>query len=412
MIETKGLSIQSRVLDRQIEADNEAFQAVLKRLNEESSQARSQPVFIQVVDSASPAFKVKPKPVQVIAIAVFLSLAAAAATIFLLASLDTSFKSVDELESVLGLQVLAAIPQYEMTPAAKKSKAHADGPSVALPLLDDPYSAASEAYRTLRAALLLHEDEGHSILVTSAVPEEGKSTTSLSLAISMAQRGTRTVLIEADLRKPVMQKRLLGEEDHRGLSDFLSDQADFDEIVQETPVPNLYVITAGRVNKNSGELLLRRPRVEKMLQLARGQFEQVIVDSAPLLAVSDTLTIAKHFKSSRWWSARIKRLAAWSSAEWICSSACARARWRGHEHDSARKCLLLLRLQRRCWQGIRSGAPAKQGVRAIPEKTGFGEWWTLGTRVPAGSIHGGPPSRRPRLAGFIRSESASLPGAV
>jgi Mrp family chromosome partitioning ATPase len=93
-----------------------------------------------------------------------------------------------------------------------------------------------------------------------------------------------------------MQKRLLGEEDHRGASDFLSDQADFDEIVQQTPIPNLFVITAGRVNKSSGELLLRRPRVEKLLQLARGQFEQVIVDSAPLLAVSDTLTIARHFK--------------------------------------------------------------------------------------------------------------------
>jgi capsular exopolysaccharide synthesis family protein len=294
VIDTKSLSIQSKVLERQIDADNEAYQAVLKRLNEETSQARSQPVFIQVVDAASPAFKVKPKPIQVIAIALFLSMGAAAATIFLLASLDTSFKSVDELEAVLGLQVLAAIPQYEMTPAGK-GKGEA-GALTALPLVDDPYSAASEAYRTLRAALLLHEDESHSFLITSAVPEEGKSTTSLSLAISMAQRGSRTVLIEADLRKPVMQKRLLGGDDHKGASDFLSDKADFDEIVQPTKIPNLYVITAGRVTKASGELLLRRPRVEKMLQLARAQFDQVIVDSAPLLAVSDTLTISRNFK--------------------------------------------------------------------------------------------------------------------
>jgi capsular exopolysaccharide synthesis family protein len=295
VIDTKSLSIQSKVLERQIDADNEAYQAVLKRLNEETSQARSQPVFIQVVDAASPAFKVKPKPIQVIAIALFLSMGAAAATIFLLASLDTSFKSVDELEAVLGLQVLAAIPQYEMTPAGKGKTGEA-GTLTALPLVDDPYSAASEAYRTLRAALLLHEDESHSFLITSAVPEEGKSTTSLSLAISMAQRGSRTVLIEADLRKPVMQKRLLGGDDHKGASDFLSDKADFDEIVQPTKIPNLYVITAGRVTKASGELLLRRPRVEKMLQLARAQFDQVIVDSAPLLAVSDTLTISRNFK--------------------------------------------------------------------------------------------------------------------
>jgi Mrp family chromosome partitioning ATPase len=97
------------------------------------------------------------------------------------------------------------------------------------------------------------------------------------------------------LRKPVLQKRLIGPGDHVGVADFLNDQADFDEIIQETEVPNLSILAAGRVNKNSGELLLRRPRVEKLLELARKGFEQVIVDSAPLLAVSDTLTIARHF---------------------------------------------------------------------------------------------------------------------
>jgi len=304
VIETKALSIEADKLKGEIEADNLSYQAVLRKLNEETSQARSQPVFIQVVDSASPAYKVKPKPVQVLAIAIFLSLAAASLTIFILASLDTSFKSVDELEAVVGLQVLSAIPLYETKITKKAAQARkesssegGDSAQVSLPLLEDPYSAASEAYRTLRASLLLLEDETHSILVTSAVPEEGKSTTSLSLAVSMAQRGAKTLLIEADLRKPVLENRLFGRQRHLGASDFLNDKADFEDIIQATAIPNLSVITAGKVTKNSGELFLRRHKVEKFFELARQGFEQVIVDSAPILAVSDTLTISKHFKT-------------------------------------------------------------------------------------------------------------------
>jgi capsular exopolysaccharide synthesis family protein len=295
VIDSKQLSIKSKVLERKINADTEAFQAMLKKYNEEMSQARSQPMFIQTVDPAGPAFQVAPRVWLALLIATAASLVVAGGTIILLANLDTSFKSVDELEAAIGIQVLAAIPQYEVTDKKVKK---ASGGKPSFPLIDDPYSAASEAYRTLRASLLLVEDDSHSILVTSAVPEEGKSTTSINLAVCMAQRGARTLLIEGDLRKPVMQARLIGTPgmDLLGMSDFLSDQADFDEIIHETSVPNLSVITAGRVSKNSGELLLRRPRVEKLLELARKGYDQVVVDSAPLLAVSDTLTIARHFR--------------------------------------------------------------------------------------------------------------------
>lgn len=295
VIENKAQSIEADKLQGEIDADNVAYQAVLKKLNEETSQARSQPVFIQVVDAASPAFQVAPKKIQILAIAIFLSVAASGITILILSSLDTSFKSVDELEATVGVQVLAAVPQYE-TKISKKTNGKADHLNVAVPLLEDPYSAASEAYRTLRASLLLLEDEQHSILVTSAVPEEGKSTTSLSLAVSMAQRGAKTLLIEFDLRKPVLENRLFGRQTHLGAADFLNDRADFNSLIQPTSIPNLSVITAGKVTKSSGELLLRRHKVEKFLEHARANFEQVIVDSAPLLAVSDTLTVARYFK--------------------------------------------------------------------------------------------------------------------
>lgn len=292
VIETKALSIESDKLKGEIDADNISYQAVLRKLNEETSQARSQPVFIQVVDSASPAYKVQPKPVQIFAIAIFGAVFASALTILVLASLDTSFKSVDDLEATLGLQVAAAIPMYE----TKVGKENAQGVRAAIPLRDDPYSAASEAYRTLRASLMLSEDDSHRILVTSAVPEEGKSTTSLNLAVAMAARGARTLLVEADLRKPVFEERLFGTQSKRGLADYLSDKADFQAVLQATDIENLTLVSAGKVSKNSGELVLRRQRVEKFFDLASKEFDQVIVDSAPLLAVSDTITLAKQFK--------------------------------------------------------------------------------------------------------------------
>jgi capsular exopolysaccharide synthesis family protein len=291
VIDIKADSIESDKLKGEIEADNVSYQAVLRKLNEETSQARSQAVFIQVVDPASPGFKVKPQPVQILAIAIFLAISISAGTIFLLTSLDTSFKAVDELESVLGLSVLAAVPLYESKPK-KNEKAQLQ---VNVPLLEDPFSAASEAYRTLRASLLMLEGDSKSIMVTSAVPEEGKSTTSLSLAVAMAQRGARTLLVEFDLRKPVLERRLFGTHEHLGVADFLTDKADFDSVVQETGIPNLSIISAGKVTRSSGELVLRRARVERLFELAKSKYDQIIVDSAPLLAVSDSLTLAKHF---------------------------------------------------------------------------------------------------------------------
>lgn len=303
VIQTKDLAIQSKVLERMIEADKLSFQAVLQKLNEETSQARSQPIFIQVLDPASPAYKVKPKPVQIFAIAIFLALAVSAATILILTYFDTSFKSVDEIELGLGVPLLAAIPRFDQD--LKKRKANRKLPKrerevaealESMPLLKDPFSAASEAYRTLRAGIQLFEDEKRTVLVTSAVPDEGKTTTAINLGIAMAQQNSKTLIIDADLRKPSIGKRLLGTRRDKGLAECLAETAEFEDLILETKVPNLWVLTSGLIDNESGELLLRRKRMDEILDQARAQFDHVIVDSAPILAVSDTLTISRHFK--------------------------------------------------------------------------------------------------------------------
>ncbi len=300
-LDVKQLAIQSSVLERQIEADKLAYQATLVKYNEEASTARSQPIFLQVVDSASPAYKVKPRPVVVIAIAVFLSLALAGGTIVLLAVLDTSIKSVEEAERVLGVPVLAAVPMLSTggTRRGKNppAKEQADF-EFRMPLLEDQHSTVSEAFRTLRASLRLADEEKQlSVLITSATPGEGKSFCAMNLCVALAQQDMQTLLIDADLRKPVIEARMFGTTEQVGLSDFLTGRADIDQIVRETRVPGLSVITAGRTYQNPAELLSRTERVSALLALVEGRFDRIVVDSAPVLAVSDTLSLARLFRT-------------------------------------------------------------------------------------------------------------------
>jgi len=295
-IEVKDLAIQAQVLQREIETDQAAFQITLQRLNEEMAEARSQPIFIQTVDPPSPGIQVKPRPLLVVAVALFLALGGSAATIFLLAILDTSFKSVDDVEQTMGMPVLAAIPNLPpMT--GKNSKKDDPRAESRLPLLEDQHSTVSEAFRTLRASFLMLETEQPYVLITSATPAEGKSFCSINIAVALAQQGQRTLLVDADLRKPAVEKRLFERGRAPGLTDFLLGEADFDDIIRETQVPNLYVITAGRHVSSPAELLLRRERFRDMLSQMEAKFDRGVVDSAPLLAVSDTLNIANNFRT-------------------------------------------------------------------------------------------------------------------
>ncbi|HEY8899168.1 MAG TPA: polysaccharide biosynthesis tyrosine autokinase [Chthoniobacterales bacterium] len=294
-IDVKDLAMKTSVMRRQIEADQLAYKSVCERLNDEESQARSQQIFLQVMDAPSPAAQVKPRPLLVVALALVASMGLAVGTIFLLAIADTSLKSVDETERALGVHVLAAIPQLS---ASRDEKGKTPSTLARIPLLEDPHSTISESFRTMRASLLLlEEDEQPFVLMTSAVPGEGKSFCSINLAVAMAQQGMKTLLVDADLRKPVIEGRLFGTSDERGLSDFLMGKVDFEDVLRPTKVPNLYAITAGRRYANPAELLLRQERVKELLDNVQKQFDRGIVDSAPVLAVSDTLNLARHFKT-------------------------------------------------------------------------------------------------------------------
>lgn len=165
-----------------------------------------------------------------------------------------------------------------------------DGRSIALVGHDDPRSAFAEAYRSVRTALQFSTASGvpRLLTVTSAMTGEGKTTTALSLAIQFAQAGKRTLLIEADLRKPSLH-RALNLDNQVGLTNYLAGGgAQPVDIAKPTHIPNLFAIPSGPLPPNPAELLSSARMVE-LLSLAAGKFDQVILDSPPLLGTADAV---------------------------------------------------------------------------------------------------------------------------
>jgi polysaccharide biosynthesis transport protein len=191
-------------------------------------------------------------------------------------------KSVDAAEAALGLPVLATVPRTRHQRLDSK-------PIV----LRSPASAQAEAFRSLRTALALTAgQDARSVLFTSAVPDEGKSFCSLNCAASYTQQGLRTLLIDADLRRPSLQHLFSDPNERPSLTACLRDPELFDQAVQKTPIENLYRLGNWQHEPGSAELVAKTG-MREILRRAHASFDRVVIDSAPLMAVSDTLYIAQ-----------------------------------------------------------------------------------------------------------------------
>lgn len=156
----------------------------------------------------------------------------------------------------------------------------------------NPTSPISEAYRTLRTNLQYAETDRplQLLMVTSAGPEEGKSTTIMNLAVTYAQAERKTILVDADLRKPTAHYTF-GLSNRTGLSHALSGQADLREVIKETRIKGLDVLTSGPVPPNPSELL-GSSRMDDLLEKLREQYDMVLIDTPPVLAVTDAQVVA------------------------------------------------------------------------------------------------------------------------
>jgi capsular exopolysaccharide synthesis family protein len=197
--------------------------------------------------------------------------------------LDDSIKSQDDVETYLRLPFLGYIPNIKTNSVVERDlQSHMH-----------PQSNAAEGFRTIRATIsLTHKpDKFRTLAVTSTIPSEGKSLVASNLAIVTAQTGLKTLLVDADLRRPSVHKAY---QLHSpvGLASFLTEESDqVEKIVHKTEVPNLDVICCGSVPATPSELIGSK-RMAEFLELVRGRYDRVILDCPPISAVSDPLIIA------------------------------------------------------------------------------------------------------------------------
>ena len=191
------------------------------------------------------------------------------------------------MENISGLSVLTSVPESKRKDLDKESA-----------LTSDPASYEAEAFRSLRTALsfLGPEKDRKTVLFTSANPAEGKSYCSLNYAVALAQTGLRTLLIDADLRRPNLSKVVLADTKARGLTDCLTRRASIADCCKPTGIENLFILPAGERASKPAELLASCD-FAGLLKEAVLHFDRIVLDSAPVNAVSDTQLIAKDIQS-------------------------------------------------------------------------------------------------------------------
>lgn len=230
----------------------------------------------------APLLPIRPQVAQNTVIAFLATALAAVGIIFIAERLDDTIKGVDEVKRVTGLNMLGTIEQLKI-----------QNPTEGLVVALEPRSPAAEAYRQIRTNIqfVAIDRECRTLLVTSANAGEGKTTVTANLATTLAHSGKRVVVVDADLRRPTLGE-YFGGSDTRGLSNLIIRGREDLSFIQNTPIPNLRILTAGRLPPNPAELL-GSERMREIIDWLRDQADYVIFDSPPVLAVTDAAVLSQ-----------------------------------------------------------------------------------------------------------------------
>jgi succinoglycan biosynthesis transport protein ExoP len=294
--------VEYSLLRRDYETNQQLYEGLLQRLKEAGISSGLRSSNIHVVDRARPPINpVRPRKSLNLMLSLIVGLALGCALALFNEYLDNSVKIPEDVEQLVNLPVLGIIPAVSsvMSYAARRKPlpraAASTGMTSELATVAQPQSVVSEAYRALRTSILLSTSR-HApqlILISSGQPREGKTTTALNLAITLAQRGDRVVLIDTDLRRPRIHRSFQLTND-RGLSTFLTSQATPEELPRPVrQVPNLFVITSGPTPPNPAELLSSEP-LEALFAELRRHFDFIVLDSPPAISVADSMILAAH----------------------------------------------------------------------------------------------------------------------
>jgi polysaccharide biosynthesis transport protein len=289
-LETERVFDQYNNIKRDADRLRALYEMVYSRLKEVDISQGIEPETVRQIERAVPNYSpITPRKIQSIFLSALVGIGIGLAIVFGLEFLDDSIKYPEEITKSLGLQFLGVIPAASWNPGDIRTH-----------LLSqiDAKSGLAEAYRNVRATLLMIDQQRKikTILVTSSVPREGKTTTSLNLAISLAQAGLRVLLVDADMRRGEIHK-FFGLEGGRGLSDVLSGQTKTESVIQRTGVPNLDMIATGPFPINPAELILRN-EFRSFLEYAKRSYDKVIFDGPPVMAVSEASVLSSLIDST------------------------------------------------------------------------------------------------------------------
>jgi capsular exopolysaccharide synthesis family protein len=313
--DAKTLEIQAKVAEYQrLKGNSQRIQALYDRLlatmqtldvNKEIS-----PESVTILDQASQAFRDQSGVWKQVAVGSLVGVGLSVLLLLLINRLDDRMISIAELKELFDEEVLGRIPR--VTSRGPKREVALVGP-------EDERHNFVEAYRNLRSSLLYMAEPGAGpkiLLVTSSVPNEGKSLTSANLSITMASTGSRVLLVDADLRKGALHTRF-GVAPRPGLTEVLGQGLNLEEAVQATKFPNLSLLPRGTFAPNAGELLISNATKE-FLRDAAAKYDYVILDTVPVMAADDVTSLAPHVDGvifvirAEFTSARVARAALYS----------------------------------------------------------------------------------------------------
>jgi capsular exopolysaccharide synthesis family protein len=280
VLDLRDRSIQYNILQRELDTTRTLYEGLLQRYKEVGVTGGVTANNISIVDLATPPDSPsKPNMLLNMVLAALLGLGLGGLAALVLEALDETLATPDDVEKKLGVPVLGVTPFLEKgeTP---------------LEALADIRSGFSEAYYSLRTALQFSTPDGapSSLLVTSARPAEGKSTTAYAIALNLARVGKRVLLVDGDLRNPSMH-RVVGVENERGMSNLLSGSADLAGVVKPTRQENLFFIPCGPLPPNPAELW-GGDRLRQFLVETRNNFDHVVIDGPPVLGFADSPMLA------------------------------------------------------------------------------------------------------------------------